>query len=58
MTTHSSILTWETLWTEESGMVSQRVRPDLGSKQRQQRLIWQLTEEGLSFTIVFYNLQL
>ena len=37
MTTHSSILTWETLWTEESGrlqsMVSQRIRPDLGSKQ-------------------------
>ena len=37
MATHSSILTWETLWTEESGrlqsMVSQRIRPDLGSKQ-------------------------
>ena len=36
--THSSILAWETLWTEEPGglksMGSQRVRHDLATKQQ------------------------
>ena len=38
MTIHSSILVWETLWTEEPGgvksMGSQRVRHDLATKQQ------------------------
>ena len=40
MTTHSSILAWETPWTGEPGglysMGSQRVRQDSGTKQQQQ----------------------
>ena len=39
MTTHSSILAWETPWTEEPGglqsMGSQRVEQDLATKQQQ-----------------------
>ena len=39
MANHSSILTWEILWTEESGglqsMGSKRVRYDLATKQQQ-----------------------
>ena len=38
MATHSSILTWETPWTEEPGglhsMGSQRIRFDLATKQQ------------------------
>ena len=38
MATHSSILTWKIPWTEEPGrlpsMGSQRVRPDLATKQQ------------------------
>ena len=40
MATHSSILAWEILWTEEPGglqsMWSQSVRHDLVTKQQQQ----------------------
>ena len=40
MATHSSILAWEILWTEEPGrlwsMGSQRVRHNLANKQQQQ----------------------
>jgi len=39
MATHSSILAWEIPWTEEPGglqsMESQRVGPNLGTKQQQ-----------------------
>ena len=41
MATHSSILAWKILWTEEPGglelMGSQRVRHDLETKQQQTR---------------------
>ena len=40
MATHSSILAWETPWTEEPGglpsMGSQRLRNDLATKRQQQ----------------------
>ena len=43
MATHSSILAWEILWTEEPGRVQsmglQRVRRDLATKQQQQNQI-------------------
>ena len=39
MATHSNILAWEILWTEEHGglqsVKSQKVRHDLATKQRQ-----------------------
>ena len=41
MATHSNILAWEILWTEEPGglqsVKSQKVRHDLATKQRQWR---------------------
>ena len=41
MATHSSILAWKTLWTEEPGGLQspelQRVRRDLATKQQQQQ---------------------
>ena len=40
---HSSILAWETSWTEKPGrlqtMGSQRVRQDLATKQQQQKSV-------------------
>ena len=45
MATHSSILTWEILWTEEPGglqfMGLQRVGHDLETKQQQQCTLFQ-----------------
>ena len=38
MATHSSILAWEILWTEESGGL-QRVRHDLVTIQQQQKTL-------------------
>ena len=48
LATHSSILAWEISWTEDPGglqsMGSQRIRPNLGTKQQQQNGHW---SEGL-----------
>ena len=44
MTTHSSILAWKTLWTEEPGglqyLGSQRIGHDLATEQQQKRVIF------------------
>ena len=44
MATHTGILTWEILWTEETGGLwgHKRVRQDLAAKQRQQPPLWLL----------------
>ena len=51
MTTHSSILAWEILWTEEPGrlqsMGSQRIRHDLATKQQQLE-----TDDFTSFVLI------
>ena len=43
MATHSSVLAWEILWTEEPGGLQstgpQRVRHDLATKQQQQQTL-------------------
>ena len=43
MATHSNILAWEILWTEEPGKIqstgSQRVRYDLSTAQQEQLLV-------------------
>ena len=44
MTTHSSILAWKTLWTEEPGglryLGSQRIGHNLATEQQQKRVIF------------------
>ena len=49
MTTHSSILAWEILWTEEpdrlQSMGSQRIRHDLATKQLE-------TDDFTSFVLI------
>ena len=51
MTTHSSILAWEILWTEEPGrlqsMGSQRIRHSLATKQQQLE-----TDDFTSFILI------
>ena len=44
MATHSSILAWEILWTEEPGglqsMGSHKIEHDLETEQQQQQVDW------------------
>ena len=52
MATHSNILVWEILWTEEPGVLqsmgSQRVGHDLESKQQQQSVFLIISEGKLN----------